>query len=581
MTVIRLSAFSGEAPRSDTEKLPETFAQTAFNVRLTRGTLDPLRGYRKVRPLTVEGAQSIYLYGNTWLEWADDVDVANAPVNNGRIYYTGDGAPKVRDGEDVYLLGVPAPSGALTGALGGTGSGDIDTRIYAYTWVTDAGEESAPSPASNEVDWQPGNTVTLSGFGATPTGRNITKQRIYRSQSSQGGTSYFFIAERAATTADFEDTVDPDGFGEPLASLDWTEPPATLRGLIALPNGMMAGFVGRNLYFCEPYRPFAWPEQYVLTTDYDIVGLGAFGNSVAVMTTGHPYIAVGTSPESMVMERTELNLPCISKRSIVDLGYAVLYATPDGMASIGPGGANVISGNLFARQEWQRINPASIIGGQSDGRYVASFQQINNDGNVQYGALIMDAAGQTPFLIRTNIRATAFYFDLPTGRLFFVLGKTIYEWEARDAALLEMEWRSKEYVYPLPVSFSAIRVDSDDIQSPEDIAAAQALQDEIAAFNADLFDQDSVNGEINSCPFGLYTLNGSDLLAMPPPLQIKSATVFVHADGQQVMSFSELNEILRMPPEKARRWSIEVAGTTSIKEITMATSVAELSGMGA
>lgn len=578
MPVLRLNAFAGETPRADAEKLPETFARTAFNVRLTRGTLDPMRGFLRVRPIQTVDPQTIFLYGSQWLEWANDVDVANAPVNNGRIYYTGDGPPKVRDGNNVYLLGVPAPSAALTATLGGAGSGDIDSRIYTYTWVTGSGEESAPAPASNRIDWRPGNTVTLSGFGTTPEDRNITKQRIYRSQSSQGGTSFFFIAERDATTANFTDSVAPDAFGEPLATLGWDEPPENLRGLVAMPNGMMAGFVGRDIYFCEPFAPYAWPSAYVLTTDYDIMGLGAYGNALAVMTTGNPYIVVGTSPDTMVMERTELNLPCVSKRSIVDLGYAVAYATPDGIATIGTGGAQLITGALFTRPEWRRVNPASIVSGQLEGRYFASYQQIEDDGSVGYGALIMDASGQTPFLVRTNVRATAYYYDIPTGRLYFVFGKNIYQWEARDAQLLEMEWRSREYVFPLPLSFSAIRVDSDDALSEEDFQAEWIAQQQVIADNQAVFGQESVRGEINGGLIAEFAINDSDLRLQTPP-RIKNATITVYADGEQIMATSDFNEIVRLPAEKARRWSVEVAGTTSIKEITMATSVAELSGV--
>ena len=581
MAVINLGAFIGEIPKTDPEKLPDGAAEIAYNVRLSRGTLLPLRGTKRVAQTELVNPQTIFYYGAQWLSWANDVDVANAPVNNNKIYYTGDGAPKVRDGENIYLLGVPAPTGALTGTLNGSGTGDVDTRIYAYTWVTAAGEESPPSPASNEVNWRPGQTVTLSGFGTVPADRNITKQRIYRSQTSQGGTSYFFIAERNATTDTFLDEVPPSGFGEPLPSLYWDMPPTDLKGLISLPNGMMAGFVGRDVYFCEPYRPFAWPQRFALTTDQDIVGLGAYGNSIVVMTVGNPYVIVGTSPDTMIMEKTEINLPCLSKRGIVDLGYAVAYPTHDGIAVIGPNGANLITGSIFTKREWYKVNPASIVGGQIEGIYVASFQGLDLDGTLTYGAIMMDASGQTPFIVRTNVAADAYHYDIQTGRLYLALGRDILQWDSPEATRLTMEYKSKRYVYPLPVSFSAIRVDTDDVQSQEDIAAALEEQEQALIFNQSLFNALSVEGEINGGAFGLYTINGSKLAALPPPFQVKYALVTVYVEDEAVFQFSDLNEIVRLPAIKSRRWAIEVGGTTNIKQITMASSVSELAGVGA
>jgi hypothetical protein len=140
---------------------------------------------------------------------------------------------------------------------------------------------------SNEIEWQAGQTVTLSGFATATSGRNITKQRIYRLQSSIAtGADLFFIAERNDTASNYVDSSAVDDFSEVLPSRDWNHPPDTLEGLVSLPNGMMAAFVGKDLYFCEPYRPHAWPQKYVLTIDYNIVALGAYGTTIVVMTEG-------------------------------------------------------------------------------------------------------------------------------------------------------------------------------------------------------------------------------------------------------------------------------------------------------
>src|SRR5690606_7510378 len=324
MATLKLVGFSGEIPKLLPRLLPDMSAQAAFNVRLDDGALTPIRKPRRVFGFAdATNYRTIYRHGEEGLGWTGLVNAAPGPVAQDRLYYTGDGVPKMRVGGNVYPLAVPRPTTKLTATVSGTGSGDKVTRLYVYTFVTEFGEESEPCPISDEVEWEPGQTVTLSGFEEPPAGRGITLQRIYRSQTGSGVTDLYFIAERPASNADFVDNIPPDAINEPLPSRLWNPPPDNLQGLTALPNGMMAGFVGKDLYFCEPYRPHAWPEAYVLTCEYEIVGLGAFGTSLVVVTKGHPYLVTGTSPDSMVMEKLELNLPCINPQSVIDLGYAV------------------------------------------------------------------------------------------------------------------------------------------------------------------------------------------------------------------------------------------------------------------
>ena len=63
----------------------------------------------------------------------------------------------------TYRLGVPAPDGAPTVAVSGTGNeGAIDiTTAYVYTFVTEFGEEGPPSPPSEFVEFEEGQTRTV------------------------------------------------------------------------------------------------------------------------------------------------------------------------------------------------------------------------------------------------------------------------------------------------------------------------------------------------------------------------------------------------------------------------------------
>jgi len=578
MAVIKLEGFTGEMPRVTPRLLPATGAQIASGVRLEDGELSPFR-----RPFPIhnlEGAtegqvKTIYRHLGQWLFWDKVVHAVPGPVAQDRLYYTGDGKPKMRVGPDVYDLAVPAPTAALVPTLGGTLGAVYATRLYVYTFVTDFGEESEPCPVSAGINVSPGNTVTLSGFQNAPAGRGITKQRIYRSQTgTSGGTTLFFLAERVASNTNFVDNISTELFAEPLPSASWNPPPDNLQGLTALPNGMMAGFVGKDLYFCEPYRPHAWPESYVLTMDYDIVGLGVYDTTIVVATKGNPYLVGGTAPETMVSQRMELNMPGLNPQGMVDLGYSIAYPSHDGLVVVQGGAANVTTSTLMTRDQWLKMKPDTMVCGQFYGRFFGSFEYIDTDGSEQKGMLILDLTGSQPFIIRSQHHADALFYDVTSGALFMLIGTTIYEWDSKNAINDIYTWRSKAFVTPAPTSFGALLCEVDGREDLDELAAAESARAEAAAANAILFLEDSIFGEINATPLNTYTVNGDNLVAMPtgPTLAVN-----IYADGKLVASTSTVGKMQRLPAGRlARQWEIEVTGNVPLLELAMAGTAQEL-----
>ncbi len=575
MAKLRFAQFSGEIPKLIARLLPDTAAQHAENVRLDDGALTPVRKSRLEHTFaSPSDIQTIYKFGATWLAWSTVVHAVPGPVASDRLYYTGDGLPKMRVGSAVLDLKVPYPTIALTAAASGTGTGDTTTRLYAYTWVTQYGEESEPSLISNEVLWQSGKTITLSGFQTAPPGRGVTKQRIYRSQSSsQAGTELFFIAERDDLTTNFVDTVAPTGFGEILPSRDWNQPPDDLQGLIALPNGMMAGFTGKQICFCEPYRPHAWPEKYRLTTAYPIVALAAFDTTIVAATQGYPYAAAGNSPESMIEQKMELNLPCVNGRGMIDLGYSAAYPSNDGLVIVSAGGATVATETLFTRADWQKISPSTIVAGQFAGRYMASYEYTEIDGSVFSGTLILDLAGRQPFVIRAPFKAKAFHYDLASGQLYYLIGNSVFEYDALGEVNEIMTWKSKRVVLEAPAAFGAILIEG----SAETIEERQAIADAKAALlaeNATLFALDSMGSEIDGSAMAEMVFSGDNLNVVKSQ-EFVSATIY--ADGELVATVSTIDEARRIPcSRKARIWEVQINGSAAIEQVTLATAVREL-----
>lgn len=469
--MISISNFGGMMPRQNAAMLPNAVAQVARNCTLWHGDLRSLKSARTVvKPVPLAKAiKSIYRMGMSlpetqyWLTWTTDVDVARGIVagdTTERTYYTGDGVPKVTNLQmatqggtsypvNAYALGVPAPTRAPT-CIASTSTAPAETRVYIYTYVSAWGEEGAPSPPT-KVTVTEGGSVKLSLLATAPTGNyNIAAKRIYRSQQTASGSAvYEFVAEIADASTTFEDKLLPTELGEPLSTLSYAMPPATLTGLVGLPNGIMAGFSGHDLYFCEPNLPYAWPEKYRLTADYPIVGLGVFGSSILVCTKGSPYLVTGVHPDSMSMERIELDQACVSKRSIVSIGGGVMYASPDGLVNVGVGGSRVVTQALYTREEWQELVPETIEGYFHDGKYVALYAG---------GGFILNSL-EDASLTMFDETVTAGHVDAVNDALYLVIGGDIKKFNA--GANLTYTWRSKKFQFAASPGPGCARVDAD------------------------------------------------------------------------------------------------------------------------
>lgn len=576
MALLKLTGFTGESPKVIPRLLHDTAAQRAFNTRLDDGALTPIRKPYAVHEFAQQNLKTIIRHNGEWLGWENEVNAIPGPVASDRLYITGNGEPEMLVDGTVYPLAVPYPGTALTATVTGTPTQDIaTTRLYVYTWVTGFGEESEPSPISSDVVWKPGQTVTLSGFEAAPSGRNITHQRIYRSQTSASSAQLYLIAERTATTADFVDAVAPEAFQEPIPSAQYNPPPAGLRGLTAMPNGMMAAFDGKDLYFCEPYLPHAWPASYTLTTDFPIVGLGAFGTSLVVMTTGNLYLVSGTAPESMVMEKLELNLPCVSSRGIVDMGYSIVYPSHDGLVVASSNGASVVTKGLFSRDEWLRMNPSTVLASQYDGRYFMPYSYIDENDVPQAGTLIIDLTGEQQFVIRTDVVPQAMFHEAETGKLFMLIGNKVWEWDSIYRPFYQQTWKSKLFVMPKPANFGALLVEADSTLSATDIEVIEAEIAEIKAENEALFAQQYIGGDLAGGALNTVPVNGD--LMQPMPIVARTVAVNVYADRKLVATINKVNKPCRLPSGfLATLWEVEVVSDMPIDQVLMATTGAEL-----
>jgi hypothetical protein len=597
MPSIKLQGFSGIVPRIGPTGLQDQNAVVAQNVKLQSGELRPWRKpVVEFTPLN-DAVQTIYRLSNAstsaWLEWESDVDVVAGPVadtTDYRIYYTGDGTPKKTNWSlattgsgakpvDHYDLGVPAPTVAPTlGASGG--SAPTEVRAYVETFVSTFGsvlEESAPSPAGTVTCNSSGATVNLSVLNTAPAGDyNITHRRIYRTVTGATTVTYNLVVELPIATVAYADTKTVAELGIELPSTYYEEPLDDLTGLVAMPNGMLAGFVGNQVWFCEPYLPHAWPSIYMRTTDFPIVALGVFGNTLVVATEKNPYLMTGSHPSSMSEEKLPLVQPCVSKRSLAYDQYGVLYASPDGIVGISPGSQDLITAALFTRDEWQTFLPTTMLGAIYNNHYVGFHSTATG------ASAIVLARNDTPPLTKLEFPAAAVFVEETTGDLYAVssVDNAVYKLDANPVNNMSYEWRSKKFVLPRPASFAAFQVDAD-FDYINDTDAINDQQQAVIDANQAVFAagaSTSIDGDLNSTMVNEYAVNGSMLQPIPSAAESRTIQVIIVADGSIVYSTTVSSlEPQRLPSGfKAYVWEFIFSGNAPMRSFAVGTTLSDL-----
>lgn len=183
MSLIKITKADGIIPALAPKFLPETAAQVARNVRFGSGRLEPFNGMTTVT--TVTGNSTIFLWRrnvNTWLSWSTDVDVVRSPIADDqwyRLYYTGDGVPKVRGwapGDTIRNLSQTIPDAlkatavplsteqqAASGVNFDTGVGMVNTCNVHYGSSTDILTGTFAGCVKSDNDRRIALTFTVAG----------------------------------------------------------------------------------------------------------------------------------------------------------------------------------------------------------------------------------------------------------------------------------------------------------------------------------------------------------------------------------------------------------------------------------
>lgn len=559
-------------PAQDDRLLPNDAAAYAANTWLGDGSARGFRPQAEIRSLTNSAALKVFripnnplekpqaLYANsTWMEFTDiDTDVLRTPVINDsfeRYYWASPSAAprynslaRIQNGQQSYLLGVPAPPTAPGVTPSGGVSEVTETRAYLYTWVTVFGEEGAPSgPAvvtgKDDDTWH----VTLTAPGALDTtDRNITNVRIYRTVTSDAGVAtYFLVGELPIATTTYNDTnsdATVTGNNE-LESTNWNEPPSTLKGVVAMPNGIFAGWTGSDVYFTEPYRPHAWPAIYSVSVDQPIVGLGVVGQTLVVATKGRPVCISGVHPAQMAQSTIPQLEPCLSRASIVPSNKGVVYASADGLVVVNAGGLTNMTADIINKEDWLNdVDPYELRAVRHATAYIATHVS-DVDGTT---GIVIDGGMSRFSWFTPGVNIKAIQSDFWTGDTFLIYGGKVYQFNPpTPTGMNSFTWKSKLFMLPFPRNLGAAKV-------------------------------------IFTVPTGTASLSATANTTLEQDLAADQYALFkVYADGTHIFT-RELRTsggIFKLPSGfKATSWQFEVTSRVIIESIEVAPSTRELRG---
>lgn len=526
MTALKLEGFMGLVPRVSNRLLPNMCATTARNTKLLSGEARGFRTPRELKDLTDEYFTVRRVYRIPFIEYEEEeefwmafdsrnVDIVRSPLVNdsyNRYYWAGDGAPKyntfdrMRNDLPEFLLGIPTPTAKPTVT---PTAGSDSTRSYVYTFVSDYGEEGAPSPPSNITTGAAGSPWNIGNMQTIPpdaSSRNITKKRIYRTVPGNTSTQFFFVAEIPVGQATYGDNATDDtvALNNILESTSYQPPPTNLEGFVVMPNGYLVGWVGRRLLFSEPYKPHAWPPEYETGVEFEVVGLAVWGNSLVVGTRSNPYIGMGTSPAAFTTQKTDAIMPCLSRRGLVATDAGVYYPSINGLVLVNSPAPQIVTQDLLTKEEWlRRYNPKQIFAASFGMQYIAfngpSFGFIFNP---------TEPASRLVELDRFN-HVEGIETDRYDGTVFLIYEDRVWEWDPEASDRLYWRWKSKEFHLPKPLNFGALKIKFND--EDEDITT-------------DIFDYYLPYNQARFSVGSLNTLNGHVLCGVERKGQVPGWT---------------------------------------------------------
>ena len=382
------------------------------------------------------------------------------------------------------------------------------------------------------------------------------------------------------TSDSFFDDFDASNLINPLVTDDYDAPHADMIGITVAQNAMVCGFFDNQLCFAEPGAIHAWPEKYRQTFEHNIVAVESIQGYILVLTDEYAYRVSGGDPATLAISRIDTLYPCLSKRSVVNMGYGVVYSSHGGLSMWSPSiGIAIATNFVYDWDTWDTaFDPSSIKGTYYNDKYFASHST---------GSFIFERDDKIGgFFVTINELYNATWLDPLDDKLYYVpdASGNIYEFDPQSGATATGEWKSKVVVTKDYINLGAARIIGDfpvsaeenaiitayNATIPTNNAVTWAVSEQIGGINGPTDYMDGAvavtnNGEVNTMP-----INGDAMLLQRRSIPSANAvTVQLWQDKTLVYTGSVTDDsIFRLPSGyKSDTFEISVSGAARIRAI--------------
>lgn len=506
---IKLERFGGLVPRYIPSLINDTQASLAYNVNLKGSILEPFREPKEVEVTDIDCIRTLHRLPNCcFLSFKEDcVSIARWLPTCERVYITGlkeypvVASVGVSCNLEYKRVGLPRPEPLKVTYSENTPKEQTSVlRSYVYTYVDSFGGEGQPSEAT-EVTLVDPKTIGHIDFPTPPSGWDIDGINLYRltqefNEGSQEGYSEYHLVARLNLVFDFDDDVSEDELTETLSSTQYAPPPDGLENITALPNGVLFGSVGNEIWFTAPYEPQAWLKKYTLVLDDEVRGLKYSNGNIYALTDGHPYVIgleVDKNNQRSVL-RIPYPAPIISIKSLVEVPNGVIYATTSGLVNVSQSRVSVLTSPWFSKDDWASIHPNTLAGAIVEGKYLGSTDRLSFLFDLRLNAE-NDGIDNNDFMPIT-LSFNALYAS-DSGELYVAMGNVIGQWDA-GVNYLKFMWKSKDLELGSDVCLSGAKVNLVDYSYP--LKASDSLEVSLEGDDRVIFQRDINNSKAFRLP---------------------------------------------------------------------------------
>lgn len=460
-----ISSFGGIVPRAPDHALANYQAELAHNCRLRKGTLEAWREPCRVQDAPVD-ALTLFVQGCCFFAWPGVVEAAELGPQWPELFATGHSDHPERAVRtngcclSWYRLGVPAPLTPPSASGPQSCGRSSSARSYVYTYVNQWGEESAPSPSSNEITVEDGSSVRVSGIALPPEGYGITGASVYRTatgfreadgKQQKAATDWLFVGYVRFPSTSFSDSVRDSGLGMPIDTEKDSPPPDGLRNLCAVEGlARLAGTEGSRVYLSENHQPWNWPRRYELTLDWDAVHMKCVDQKLYVTTGSVPYVIdVSGCDDTKCTPVMEAGSPlpdisCGHASSAIATPFGMIYSSPLGAALLDSAARwTILTKKWFTPEQWRKLKPET-----ARFAYWQTFLFIVTDAASFVLNIDGDTLGDMKGAELTTISdAPLDMFRTASGELAMLMDGAVWLWDMGNERRPYL-WRSRELTGP-------------------------------------------------------------------------------------------------------------------------------------